>query len=335
MAARGRPGVLADFDGVAQFLIARNSEPGSKLPYLLWVPLGERGVVFKAGGTWPRTSAVYCHPVDDWPADADILESIPVRSCVRRGAAIDLVLDRGREHRSQFVFTTARGREVVFWQSPRTAKQSRPGVRRPTARAAGIPELHILVDIREQYPYRFADQRVTVTRRPLPAGDYAVTVDDRLVATVERKSLADLISSISGARLKYAMADLAARPRAAIVVEDRYAAVFKQDRVRPAVIADALAELQVGWPAVPIVFADTRPLAEEWTYRFLAAAAHHAADNIHALARLADIPEPSPPPAPEPTASEIRAWARGAGLTVSRGGRIPAEIKAAYRRANA
>jgi hypothetical protein len=51
------------------------------------------------------------------------------------------------------VFTTARGREVVFWQSPRTVKQSRPGVHRPTARAAGIPELEVLVDIREQYPY--------------------------------------------------------------------------------------------------------------------------------------------------------------------------------------
>jgi len=166
------------------------------------------------------------------------------------------------------VFTTARRREVVFWQSPRTVKQSRPGVRRPTARAAGIPELEVLVDIREQYPYRFADQRVRVTRRPLPAGDYAVMVDGRLVATVERKSLVDLVSSVTGARLKYALADLAALPHAAVVVEDRYAAVFKQDRVRPAVVADALAELQVTWPAIPIVFADTRPLAEEWTYRF-------------------------------------------------------------------
>ena len=54
---------------------------------------------------------------------------------------------------------------MVFWQSPRTVKQSRPGVRRPTARAAGIPELEVLVDIREQYPYRFADQRVRVTFR--------------------------------------------------------------------------------------------------------------------------------------------------------------------------
>ncbi|MFC0532496.1 ERCC4 domain-containing protein [Phytohabitans kaempferiae] len=319
---------------MAQFVIARNPEPDSRLPYLLWVPLGQRGVLFKAGGTWPRTSAVYCHPIDGWPDDAEVLERLPVRSCVRRGAAIDLVLDRGRENRSQFVFTTARGREVVFWQSPRTVKQSRPGVRRPTARAAGIPQLEILVDIREQYPYRFADQRVSVTRRPLPAGDYAAMVDGRLVATVERKSIPDLISSITGSKLKYAMADLAALPHAAIVVEDRYAAIFKQTRVRPATVADALAELQITWPAIPIVFADTRALAEEWTYRFLAAAAHHAGDDAHGRDRLADLPEPAPPPAPDPTAAEIRAWARTAGLDISNGGRIPVEIREAYRHAH-
>ena len=239
-------------------MVARNPEADSKLPYLLWVPLGERGLVFNARDTWPRTAAIYCHPVDDWPADAEVVERLPVRSCVRRGAAVDLVLARGRENRSQFVFTTARGREVVFWQSPRTVKQSRPGVRRPTARAGGLAELEVLVDIRERYPYRFADQRVTVARRALPAGDYATTLADQIVACMERKSLADLVSSLTGSRLKYQLADLAALPRAAIVVEDRYAAVFKLDRVRPAVVADALAELQVAWPAVPIVFADTR-----------------------------------------------------------------------------
>lgn len=327
-------GRLAHWAVVAEFVVARNPEPDSRLPYLLWVPLGRRGVLFKAGGTWPRTSAVYCHPIEDWPDQAEVLERVPVRSCVRRGAAIDLVLDRGREHRSQFVFTTARGREVVFWQSPRTVKQSRPGVRRPTARAAGIPELEILVDIRERYPYRFADRRVNVTRRPLPAGDYAAAVGGRLVATVERKSIPDLVSSITGGKLKYAMADLAALPHAAIVVEDRYAAIFKQDRVRPATLADALAELQITWPAIPIVFADTRPLAEEWTYRFLAAAADHAGDDAHALNRLAELPEPTPPPAPEPTAAEIRGWARTTGLEISTGGRIPAEIREAYRHAH-
>lgn len=66
--------------------------------------------------------------------------------------------------------------------------------------------------------------------------------------------------------------ELASLPRAAVVVEDRYSAVFKLERVRPAVVVDGLAEVQVRWPNVPLVFCETRALAEEWTFRFLGAA---------------------------------------------------------------
>lgn len=77
--------------------------------------------------------------VHEWPDDPELVEQVELRTCVRRGAAIDLVLDRGRENRPQIVFTIARGREVCFWQSPRTRKQARPNVSTPTARAAGWP----------------------------------------------------------------------------------------------------------------------------------------------------------------------------------------------------
>ena len=67
------------------------------------------------------------------------------------------------------------------------------------------------------------------------------------------------MASLIGGTLRYALAELAALPRAAVVVEDRYSGVFKLDRVRPAMIADGLAELQVRWPNLPIVFCETRP----------------------------------------------------------------------------
>ena len=95
------------------------------------LPLGEDGVVLKVRDTWPRTAKVYCHSAVGWPAEPEVVERVPVRSCVRRGAAIDLVLDRGRENRSQFVFAQARGRQVIFWQSARTTKQARPNVAVP------------------------------------------------------------------------------------------------------------------------------------------------------------------------------------------------------------
>jgi hypothetical protein len=156
---------------------------------------------------------------------------------------------------------------------------------------------------------------------------------------VERKSLPDLTSSLINSTLRFLLGELAALPRAAIVVEDRYSQIFKLDRIRPAVVADGLAELQVRWPGVPIVFCETRQLAEEWTYRYLAAAhawaatEHAAADRIGA--DLATAETSTAPTAPEPTTAELRAWVRAAGIAVPDRGRLRPEVWQAWREAHA
>jgi len=285
--------------------------------------------VLKVRDTWPRTASVYCHPSIDWPDDPEVVERVPVRSCVRRSAAIDLVLDRGRENRSQFVFTRARGREVIFWQSARTARQARPNVSIPTQRASG-QVLEILVDSHERYPWKFTAQQATTRRQGLPAGDYAVELDGRIVASVERKSLADLVSTMTTGKLRYLLAALAELPHAALVVEDRYSAIFKLTHTRPAVVAEGLAEAQVRFPNVPIVFAETRPLAQEWTYRFLGAALAHHLDHTTADLFAEALPgagQLGPAPA---TPAEIRTWAIANGYEISPKGRIPTSIAAAF-----
>jgi hypothetical protein len=161
-------------------------DPDSKLPYLLRVPVAGGEIVLKARDRWPHTAAVYCDRAEEWPDSAEVLEEVPVRSCARRGKAVDLVLARPRENRAQFVFTTLRGREAIFWQSPRTTAKARPTVRVPTRRASGW-------------------------------------------------------------------------------------------------VAELLAAVQIRYPSVPIVFCETRPLAEEWTYRWLGAALTYTqADAEHA-----------------------------------------------------
>jgi hypothetical protein len=325
-------------DATGELLVARNPDPESKLGYLIRLPLGA-GMVFRTSDTWPRLKALYCHPVDldDWPDDPEIVERTPVRSCVRRGAAIDLVLDRGRENRSQVVFTSARGRDMVFWQSPRTRKQARPQVTTPTARAAGVAALEIVVDTREQYAYRFGSQQVSTVKRALPCGDYGLVLGGKLVAAVERKSLSDLVSSLMNGTLRFALGELAALPRAAVVVEDRYSSVFKLDWVRPAVVADGLAELQVRWAGVPIVFAESRSLAEEWVYRYLAAAHVWAEDELAIAERLGpgvQLETATGQPDSEPETSEVRTWARANGLSVPDRGRLRPDIWAAWRAAH-
>ena len=96
----------------------------------------------------------------------------------------------------------------------------------------------------------------------------------------------DLAKGLSDGGLAFQIADLATYSRAAVVVEDKYSAIFKHQYVAGGTLADLLARVQVRYPSVPIVFCETRPLAEEWTFRFLGAA----------LAGFLDQPEdPSAP----------------------------------------
>ncbi|MGD8684052.1 MAG: ERCC4 domain-containing protein [Chloroflexota bacterium] len=266
-----------------RFLVARNPDPDSTLPYLLRVPIGKDGLALKARDTWPRTSRVYCHRIEAWPDDAEIIEDVPVLECHRRGVAVDLLLDRKREFRSQFVFTRiAGGREGIFWQTRKVASTARPGARIPGRRISDLAgTLTILVDTRERYPYRFAKQQAESKREALPAGDYAVRdAAGRIVAAVERKTIGDLAGSLNNGSLTFELAKLSSLPRSAVVVEDRYASLLKLTHAPSGYLPDLLARVQVRYPETPIVFTETRPLAEEWTFRWLGAVlAEHLAEG--------------------------------------------------------
>lgn len=274
------------------FIVARNPDPQSALPFLLRLPI-DGGLWLKAKESWPRSSRVYCHPAAiDEIGELEILERVPVSACVRRGPAIDLLLARGNNRRSQFVFTSARGRSMILWQTPKAAASARPGVRIAPVRAAQIDS--IIVDTRERYGYKFGTHRIALVRRALPAGDYAVECGGALIA-VERKTLDDFVHSLVNGSLGYAAAELAHLRSAAIVVEGTYSALLRHEYTRPGFLADLLARLQVRYPAVPIVFAESRKLAEEWTFRFLNAA-HAEGTAMPLLSAMPAPPQPNETP---------------------------------------
>lgn len=257
-----------------RFLVARNPDPDSRLPYLLRLPI-DGGLVLKAKDRWPSTARVFCLETGEpWPVDVEVVDDLPVRSCTRHGIAVDLVLERGRSSRSQFVFTTVRGgRPAVFWQTRQAARNARPGQRVPRRRASQQSDLVIAADTRERYGYRFAAQQAGVTKASLRAGDYAVADDSGTVlAAVERKSVPNLIAGLVDGTLAFQLAELADLPRAAVVVEGRYADLLAAEHVQPGFVLDLLARVQVRYPSVPIVFTGSRKLGEEYTFRFLGAA---------------------------------------------------------------
>jgi hypothetical protein len=92
------------------------------------------------------------------------------------------------------------------------------------------------------------------------------------------KSLDNLASTLSDGTLAFQLQKLAELPLAAIVAEARYSALFKLEHVNGTWLADQLTRLQVRYPGIPIVFADTRRHAEDWTHRFLTTALTDAAE---------------------------------------------------------
>ncbi|MGH2751550.1 MAG: ERCC4 domain-containing protein [Actinomycetota bacterium] len=262
------------------FVVAKNPDPHSRLGYLLRLPIDD-GLTLKAREPWPTTSRVFCAEAGEWPQEAEVIETLPVRSCRRRGVAIDLVLERSRLNRSQFVFTNLKGgRPAIFWQTPKTTRNTKPGARVPKRRASGQRDLVITVDSREKYGYRFAGKQAVIEKDLLRCGDYAVLGDDGVIlAAVERKSLANLSASLVDGSIQFVLADLAELPKAAVVIESGYADLLDLKHVQPGFVLDLLARLQVRFSNVPLVFAGSRKFAEEYTYRFLGAARADLGDD--------------------------------------------------------
>ena len=193
----------------------------------------------------------------------------------------------------------------------------------------------------------------STTSRPnapqrLPAGDYAVELDGVVVAAVERKSLSDLAGSLLSGRLTYALAELTTLPRAAVVVEDRYGALFKLARVSGGQVAEALAETQARFPGITVMFA--RP--DRWRRSGPTASWAHAPRDqrprhrplIGPAGRPAARPAPpEPPDAPRAPgdretpvdAAAVRRWAIQQGLSVSPRGRVAGDLVRAYLEAGA
>lgn len=268
------------------FWIGRRSAATSRLPYVLRLLVSGEGRLFLAvRETWPRGTDVFCHQLPAWPDDAEIIEEVPIEACWRVGAAVHLVLRRARQRRSLFVWTKKGDRTLVFWRSEASMRRSRPGIRVPLARDFG-ERMKVAVDSGERYAWRFSARPVTVERRRLPVGDYALVVGDELTAAVERKTAQDLASAATSGQLGLTLAELGQTRHGAIVVEGRLSDVIKEadERVRPGWLMNIIAALQVEHPRVAWMFAETRQLAEEWAYRWLAAAAR--ADGPRAIPLL-------------------------------------------------
>ena len=254
--------------------------------YVLRAPHPTGGLVLLASDVaWPSDGPVACRPVEAWPSDATTVDEVGVLDARRHGPTVDLLLDRHVRGWCQLTVGPGEvddrgsyvgGEDVVWWQDAAAIAVAPPRQRMATARERGVERLVVVVDTREQSPWTFADHEADVVSGKLDAGDYAVLLDDRPVAVVERKKRSDFASGLMRGRALPQLAALSRLPRAAVVVEASYTQVLRSRRITRARMADLVATAQASYPRVPTVFAGSRDSAEEWTWHFLAAGLAHA-----------------------------------------------------------
>lgn len=144
----------------------------------------------------------------------------------------------------------------------------------------------VIVDTREQLPYRFQDLRanadqknaiikVPIERRVLDVGDYSIHGMASMI-TVERKSKEDLYASVSQRRenfeqrLKKMCLDYTI---SAVVVESEWSDLLlnppAHTAFNPKSLVRTILAWMIRWPGVHWIMMPGRELAEAATYRFL------------------------------------------------------------------
>lgn len=238
----------------------------------------------RAQSAWPAPGGqIFClrEREQDLGESLEPVESVPVTTLSRVGAKLSVVLDRPSRKRCEFLTLMRERRdgsgryEQVFFRTESAIRAHRSRGRVELAHRA---ELDVTIDLRERYPWRFPSARVT--RRHLAVGDYGLSRGHELIAVVERKTLDNLLTDIGALRaLHQGLAELAALPCAALVIEAQYADFVDPSRTRhwpPAHVARVLAEIAAIHPRLPLVFAGNRKLANLWTQRWFTALAADA-----------------------------------------------------------
>lgn len=155
------------------------------------------------------------------------------------------------------------------------------------APAVYVPPFTVVIDTREQAPFRFVRIPATqkegggyvvprlTTGRALPTGDYSVAGCESLFC-VERKSLADLFACCGRERDRFErefqrMADM--RWSAVVVEADEFAVVHRPPRgtkIAPGTVVGTIESWSVRFPKTHWFLCHDRRAAEVKTYRLLA-----------------------------------------------------------------
>lgn len=130
--------------------------------------------------------------------------------------------------------------------------------------------MRLVVDTREQKPWRFPDDVKTV-RQALPFGDYSL-ISSSVLAVIERKSEEDLVTTLTrdADRFRRELIQLANADYGIVVVETSIPSLLEEkyrSKVSGKEILDRVVSLSVDWN-VPVVWASDRVCAIAYALRW-------------------------------------------------------------------
>lgn len=220
------------------------------------------------------------------------IERVPVLRCSAFGKRLTVILDRAIQKRCSFLFLVRGYKnregeyEQIFWQTQQGLAQRKTKYKLSYYKSQ---EMTLFIDTGERYAWNFSG--ANVVREKLPIGDYALKDRFGLLAVVERKTFSNFMGELGNLKKFHQhLTELSACKNAALVVEASYGDFLNPAKIKPYTGqfgAKAIAEIQANHSNLPIIFADSRKMAEIWAQNFFTTVNAKSAEYVPEAVREA------------------------------------------------
>ena len=257
-----------------------------RFPYRIFIQFEkDKYYNFRVQNQWPGPGkSVFCindgiAGRKDIPQNAELANKCPILSAKWFGKRLTVVLDRKTRRRCWFLKTEKKSKkdpgkvyEQLFWLTQ--TSRARPGGTQLSV-AEKRSDMHVVIDTREKYPYKFSVDYVS--RSALPSADYVLKLsNDQLIAGVERMTRDNFFQQMKQVdALKAKLHELCeSYKHKAVVIESTYADLIDPKKVkfyRGGTVANFIADLTVLFPDLQFTFCKNRKFANEWVMRYFQA----------------------------------------------------------------
>ncbi len=264
-----------------KWLLYKNTDIDNKnFPYVLFLEKSPGIYLFlKTQEKWPTSGKkVFCkykgEIKEENIPELELIESSTIKLMRQYGKKLTVILNRKLKKRCWFIFIEKEYKNKpgkyyqIFWDTQISAVSERPGAY-ISAGGKNI-KFDIIIDTNERYPYKFQYQNVI--RQKLDIGDYALKIENEIIAVAERKTYKDFKNQIEKLDVfKAQLLELMKYKYKVIIFEAPFADFIDNEKLKyyPGYfVAEIITQLMVEFKEIQFVFLSNRKVANEWLFRW-------------------------------------------------------------------